>query len=338
MCTIMLSLALTALPAQDLKYRGTERKPSQIAPSLPLLTEKEYAEIDEIIDRFIQYDIGKLKGAAGRKALDDFKALGREAIPPLIEGLNRAAALEHSCPAVLIGEKLSRLLRSSRDPELLEFARENIGAGVKTVRHRATIGKLRLECMLRKTAVLQAGKIAGGTGPAGTRPASAGPASTPPARLFASMPLKDLAAAAEKEKGPRLRLALTEVEKRQGPQVLDILARESTNADKEIQDLAGSLLKKHLIRQTPANLKKLLLDERAEVRAAAAGIVGDKKLPYAGQLIDLVADADSRVAQAARQALVRITGQDFGPDDTADAAARSAAAQRWRVWWGQRQR
>lgn len=327
MCTIMLSLALTALPAQDLKYRGTERKPSQIAPSLPLLTEKEYAEIDEIIDRFIQYDIGKLKGAAGRKALDDFKALGPEAIPPLIEGLNRAAALEHSCPAVLIGEKLSRLLRSSRDPELLEFARENIGAGVKTVRHRATIGKLRLECMLRKTAVLQAGKASGNL-----------PVSTTLARPFASMPLKDLAAAAEKEKGPRLRLALTEVEKRQGPQVLDILARESTNADKEIQDLAGSLLKKHLIRQTPANLKKLLLDERAEVRAAAAGIVGDKKLPYAGQLIDLVADADSRVAQAARQALVRITGQDFGPDDTADAAARSAAAQRWRVWWGQRQR
>jgi hypothetical protein len=322
MSTIILAAALTALPAQGLKYRGTERKPSQLAPSLPLLTAKEYAEIDEIIDRFIQYDIGKLKGAAGKKALDDFKALGPEAIPPLIEGLNRAAALEHSCPAVLIGEKLSRLLRSSRDAELLEYARENIGAGVKTVRHRATIGKLRLECMLRKTAVLQAG----GNPPAGTAPV----------RAFAAMPFKDLAAAVVKEKGPRLKLALTEVEKRQAPQVLDILVRESASSDKDIQDLASALLKKHVARQTPVNLRKFLLDERAEVRAAAAGVVGDKKLPYGSQLADLVADADSRVSQAARHALVRLTGQDFGPDDAADLAARSQAASRWREWWSKK--
>jgi len=320
MSAMFLAAALTALPAQGaqgLKYRGTERKPSQLAPSLPQLTDKEYAEIDEIIERFIQYDIGKLKGVAGRKALDDFKALGPEAIPPLIEGLNRAATLEHSCPAVLIGEKLSRLLRVSRDPELLEFARENIGAGVKTVRHRATIGKLRLECMLRRTAVLKAG---------------GSPAGTSPARSFAAMPLKDLVAAAEKEKGPRLKAALTEVEKRQGLQVLDILARESTNADKEIQDLAEMLLKKHVSRQSPANLKKLLQDERAEVRAVAAGSVGDKKLPYGSQLANLVADTDSRVSQAARQALVRLTGQDFGPDETAGSAARSDAARHWREW------
>lgn len=327
MSTAMLAFFLTLAPAQDLKYRGTVRQPSPLAPSLPQLTEKEYAEIDEIVERFIQYDIGKLKGAAGRRALEDFKALGPEAIFPLIEGLNRAAAMEHSCPAVIIGEKLSRLLRSSRDPELLEFARENIGAGVKAVRHRATIQKLRLECMLRKTHVLRSGPR--GTPVGGTLTTQ---------RPFASMALKDLANATEKEQGPRLKLALTEVEKRQGPQVLDILARESTNSNKEIQDLAGSLLRKHLARQTPANLKARLQDERAEVRAAAAAIAGEKKLPFGPQLIDLVADADSRVSQSARQALVRITGQDFGPDDAAGASARSDAARRWREWWNQKRR
>lgn len=330
MSAIVVSLVFLAMPAQaaqGLKYRGTERKPNPLAPSLPLLTEKEYEEIDEIIDRFIQYDIGKLRGAPGRKALEEFKFLGPEAIPPLIEGLNRAARLEHSCPAVIIGEKLSRLLRRSRDPELLEFARENIGAGVKTVRHRATISKLRLECMLRKTAVLQAARAAGNA-----------PATTPAARPFASLPLKELAAAADKQKGPRLKLALTEVEKRQGPLVLDILARQSISADKAIQDHAAALLKKHLARQPAAKLKNLLRDERAEVRAAAAGIAGDKKLRYIPQLIELLADADSRVAQAARQALVRLTDQDFGPADTADAAARAAAASRWRAWWQQNPR
>ncbi len=318
MATIILSLAVTLLPAQDLTYDGKKRSPNPLAPSLPLLTEVEYAKIEGIIDRFIEYDIGKVKGGDGKKALAAFNALGPEAIPSLIDGLNKAAKLEHSCPAVIIGEKLSRLLRSSRDLELLEYARETIGAGVKATRHRGTIQKLRLECMLRKTAVQR--QLAGSSGRS----------------PFASMPIKELAAAADREQGPRLKLVLQEVEKRQGPQVLDILCRESNNADKEIGDLAGNLLQRHLSRKTAAALKSLLSDERAEVRAAAARIVGAKKLAYAPQLIDLIADSDTRVSQAARQALVRITGQDLGPEDSADSSQRSEAASRWREWWSRK--
>src|SRR5260370_42166624 len=96
--TFFISLAMTLVPAQDAK---TPRPPHPLAPSLPLLTDKEYADIDAIIERFIQYDIGKLKGAEGRKALADFLALGPEAVFSLIDGFNRAANLEHSCPAVL---------------------------------------------------------------------------------------------------------------------------------------------------------------------------------------------------------------------------------------------
>ena len=57
-----------------------------LAPSLPRLTKDEYAKIDTTIDRFIQYDIGKLKGAEGKKALDDFNRLGSESIFNLIDG------------------------------------------------------------------------------------------------------------------------------------------------------------------------------------------------------------------------------------------------------------
>src|SRR4051794_2035338 len=89
-------LLLVQPPAGDLKQR--ERHP--LAPSLPLLTDKEYAAIDRVIDRLIAADTGRLKGAEAARALKDFDALGPESIPSLIEGLNRAANLQDSCPAV----------------------------------------------------------------------------------------------------------------------------------------------------------------------------------------------------------------------------------------------
>src|SRR5207245_5092882 len=95
------------------------------------------------IKRFIQVDIGRLKGAEAQKALADFKRLGPEASFALIRGLNRAALIEGSCPALVIGRKLETILRSTNDVELLEFARENMGAGVTKSRH---LGYLRGLC------------------------------------------------------------------------------------------------------------------------------------------------------------------------------------------------
>src|SRR5262245_40158469 len=73
--------------AQD-KSTGQDKKawqPHPLAPSIPLLSEEEYTKIEEVIDRFIDYDSGKLPGGDGKKILADFNALGPEAIPPLIE-------------------------------------------------------------------------------------------------------------------------------------------------------------------------------------------------------------------------------------------------------------
>jgi len=132
---------------------GKPREVNPLAPSLPLLSDKEEEKIDNTIDRFIQYDMGQLRGEEGKKALQEFRRLGPETIPGMIRGLNRAAKIESSCPAVTIAKKLAVMLRASNDPELLDFARENIGAGITQSRHMAVIKDLRLLCILRKRAV-----------------------------------------------------------------------------------------------------------------------------------------------------------------------------------------
>ena len=117
---LVLGLALVAGDGQS-----KPRKPSAIAPSLPALTKEEEAKLDEIIDRLIQADTGRLRGAAGRKAVEEFEALKSEAIPALIRGLNKAARSNYTCPVLMIRKKLTKLLMASTDQVLLEFARSH---------------------------------------------------------------------------------------------------------------------------------------------------------------------------------------------------------------------
>src|SRR5205823_3283281 len=107
-------------------------------------------KLDKIIDRFIDYDSGRAVVPDPKRVKSDFDKLGREAIPALIRGINRAAAIDDSCPAVVIAKKLAGMLASSADPELLDFARENIGAGVTRSRHMSVLKDLRVMCILRK--------------------------------------------------------------------------------------------------------------------------------------------------------------------------------------------
>src|SRR6516162_8213973 len=103
----LLTLSLVVLlPAPLPADSKDKRKPNPFAPSLPQLIDEEEEEIDNIIDRFIRADIGRLPNPGMKKALADLQKLGPEAIPGLIRGLNRAAKLEASCPALTIGKKL----------------------------------------------------------------------------------------------------------------------------------------------------------------------------------------------------------------------------------------
>ena len=105
----LLPLTLALLTAQEPAARkDVPREGTPLAPSLILLSEKEEAAIERVIERFIQYETGKLKGKEAAKALADFKELGHEAVPQLIEGLNKSAEIGASCAAVMIASSFRR--------------------------------------------------------------------------------------------------------------------------------------------------------------------------------------------------------------------------------------
>ena len=306
MQTLIFTALLIAQPAPDLRER--ERHP--LAPTLPRLTADEEKKIDAVIDRLIQADTGKIRGDDAKKATDDFNRLGSEAIFNLIDGLNRTANLESSCPAVIIAKKIARVVAGTNDLELLQFAKENIGTGVTAKRHLNVISDLQQRILLRKAAVTAA------KGPIG------------------SMSIASLERSAARETGVKLKSVLFEAEKRPGPKAVDILIGGVKNSDAEIAALSQGLLAKNLQRQSGADLKTLLKHDRKEVRIGAAQAIGTKKLRYGPELIALLQDADDDVRQASRDALKRISGVDHGPERDASFTAREAAIERWREWWG----
>ena len=294
-------------------YRDRDRHP--LAPSLPRLTKDEYAKIDDTIERFIQYDIGKLKGAAGKKALDDFNRLGPEAVFNLIDGFNRAANMESSCPAVIIGRKIAGVVKSTEDVPLLTFAKENIGAGVTAKRHINVIRDLHFNILLRKSALQRHGVTAG-------------------AKVGAARSDADLEKAIANANGPQLKSLLTQAEKRNGAKAVDLLLTGLASAEPDIAKLSKGLLAKNLQHQPTDVLKAILKHNSGEVRAAAATAIGAKKLRYGQELIGLLQDNEDDVRQAARRALVQISGGvDHGPSPDASSDERASAAARWREWW-----
>jgi hypothetical protein len=314
MHTTLLGLALCILlPGEPPARAETPRKPNPFAPSLPQLTDAEEDRLDNVIDRFIDFDTGKLTGEDGKKAFKEFKELGPEATFALIRGLNKAAHIEGSCPAVTIARKLAMLLRSTSDRELLTFARENIGLGVTHSRHMGVLKDLRTICLLRQRSL------------------------PPPTILTVARPYRnkstgELIDAINSERGPRVKDLLNELEKRRGEDVLRTLSSVAAgSSDREIVRLARNGLTSNLSREAPAFIRDRLRDDRAEVRAAAARAAAAKGLRYGDELIDLLNDRDPDVRQAAHDALVRLSvGQDFGPSKDAE---REAAVRLWRAWW-----
>jgi hypothetical protein len=316
MTTTLLTLtALALMPGEP-----TPRPPSPLAPSLPQLTDEEEDKIDDIIDRFIQADIGKLKGEAAKQAKAEFDQLGPEAIFALIRGMNRAAKIESSCPAVIIAKKVSRILNATTDAALLDFARENIGIGVERSRHMGVLQDLRVVCILRKRALGTQATVSTGS-----------PGSSP----YRSMKTSQLAEAAGNEHGPRQKQIVLELGLRRGDEALVALASvAATTSDKGLKQLARDQLDESLSGMTAGVIKEKLKDDRAEIRAAAARVAGSKGYRLGDELIDLLGDAEPDVRQAARRALVRLSrGADFGPERDADEAGQARAARQWRAWW-----
>ncbi len=306
MHTLICVSAIFVVAQVPVDLRDRERHP--LAPTLPRLTDEESKKIDAVIERLIQADIGKIRGDDAKKANEDFNRLGPEAIFNLIDGLNRAANMESSCPAVIIAKKVARVLTTTDDMELLVFAKENIGAGVTAKRHLNVLKDLQSMILLRQGALRN----------------------TPRGMSF-----PELGKAIAKERGPRLKAYLIEAEKRQGSKAVDLLLMGIANPDAETAKLSQGLLTKNLQHQSGEALKALLKHDRKEVRIGAAQAIGAKKLRYGAELIALLQDADDEVRQAGRGALKQIAGVDHGPERDASSEARLTAIERWREWWSQ---
>jgi hypothetical protein len=320
MTTTFLALTLAAMVSGD---PDTPRKPNPLAPSLPQLTDEEEDKLDVLIDNFIKADTGEMRGEEYKKALQEFDKIGPEGIPALIRGLNRAAAIEGSCPAVVIAKKLAKMLNASEDRELLQFARENIGAGVGKSRHSAVLAELRVACAVRNSALAREAK---------NKPTT--PATSPGDKTLRSMSVGDLAKSAGSERGPRLKEVLRELETRKGEESITALGAAAGSYDKDVADLARDLLDRNLVRQGLRVIKERTKDDRAEVRAATARVIGDKNLKLGDELIDLLGDDNVAVREAAHAALVKLSkGADYGPAKDATTAERDEAVKKWRAWW-----
>jgi hypothetical protein len=328
---LTLLFVLLSLPGQAADPPA--RKPNPLVPSLPLLTREEEDRIDDIINRFILFDIGQLPGAEGQKAKEEFDKLGPEALFGLVRGFNKALEIEGSCPAVVIARKLMTIMRNANDPLLLAFARENLGVGVKRTVHGGVLKDLKMVALLRLRCVGD-GKNAKPAGDPNEGKIVIKPRT--PGEGVGGKSTLELAQLAKSAKGDKLKELLGELEKRTGETPINILVGfTSPDTESEIRYLALELLVKNLARQPVSTIKDKLADKRPEVRSAAAWVVADRRLPYGDELIEMLSDKDMDVAQAARQALNRLAGgdTDYGPNRGATDAERAEAIKQWREWW-----
>jgi hypothetical protein len=189
--------------------------------------------------------------------------------------------------------------------------------------------------MLRKNELARLGKTVVRTPAADTTPARAGSGE----KGLRSMSLDDLAKAAGSERGARLKDVLQELETRRGDAAIAALGTAAASYETEVRDLARGLLEKNLVRQGVTVIKDKTKDDRSEVRAAAARVIGTKGLKLGGELIDLLDDDNAGVRESARAALVQLAkGADYGPARDATREERAEAVKKWRAWWEKQDR
>lgn len=329
--TSALLLALTLTPAQKDPY--ADRPRSIYAPSLPQLTRDEEKSLDELLDRFMLADIGKLTGDAAVKATREFQALGVEAVPALLRGLNRAVQYEHSCPAVQLTTKLRTLLNRSSDAQLLDFARDNLGAGVPdNNRYLPLLRQMRVTLALRMNELARANPTTGKVPP--TKPV---PTPMPPSlggRDPKTLTARDLAGLARTDEGEPLKAILRELDTRRGPEVFAGLGAAAARPSSDARLLARDLLTRQMSKLDLKGLGALLEHAEVEVRRLAVEVVLEKHPAALDRLLDRVADRDDGIRQVARAALARKASPlDFGPEPGASEADAKKARDRWRTWW-----
>jgi hypothetical protein len=326
---IPTALALTAFlfatdPTPD---TSPMRKPHPLAPSLNQLSDEEEAKTDEIINRFIKADTGQLKGEEAKQAQRDFEALGPDAIPALIRGLNRASHLDHSCPTLMIAKKLARMLQGSDDQKLLDFARDEIGTPRN--KHAGIMAELRTMCQQRKNALARANPPT----PSITTGANTNGPKTP-----RTMTNAELMAAASKEGGTQLKTLLAEMEQRKAPEVLAGFSSVIKNNDIDTQQYVRDLMDRNMARQTVTVLREKLKDTDVEIRRSALRVASNRP-SFLANLIEALGDDQAEVREDAHKGLLKWNKrEDYGPTGDADKKQIEEAQAKWRDWLMKRER
>ncbi|HJT30956.1 MAG TPA: hypothetical protein VJ783_02735 [Pirellulales bacterium] len=138
------SAALNAPPGQDTsgadssaapvasqrKDTGVQDEVAAASVNTSRLAAKEQQPYVEVVDLFIEADLGRLRRADADRAKHDFDRLAPAAIPSLVYGLNKSAKIHASCPVVVLTFKLDMALRKNSDPELLQYALDHLGDDV----------------------------------------------------------------------------------------------------------------------------------------------------------------------------------------------------------------
>src|SRR5262249_49578397 len=192
-----------------------------------------------------------------------------------IRGLNKAAKINHSCPTLMISKKLNGLLMKSTDEKLLEYARDEIGAGVGQTRHKTTLQDLRFRVLMRKNALARLKPVAPKV------PAKAGTG--------------ELVKSASTVRGAALKGVVAELAKRDGKDVVEALATVAGSYDKDAAKWGREALDSQLGRQSVSHVKEQFRHSAAEVRKAAVRVAAAKHVELTLPVIDAVADKDKGV-------------------------------------------
>jgi hypothetical protein len=128
--------------------KPSDEKPGKELPKPPRrvgrpgdLSIEEEEKLDKMLNDFILHDIGEVPNYRTVVAL---RNMGPEAIPALIRALNRSAMMRDSCPVSMFHTKLTYLLSTSNDEEVLRLARASIGVGVRGSRYERLLANLRV--------------------------------------------------------------------------------------------------------------------------------------------------------------------------------------------------
>ena len=314
------ALSVIALLAPRADYTVGGEAPSDALP------EDQY---DKIVDDFIQYDIGRLRGKPGQIANQRFQALkSPRAIPALCRGAIKASRIPASCPIIVISSKLGSLLRSTNDQEMLQHALDHLDPPGPRAAYGTYLNNL------RQIANEQLERLGGKPGGQSSSLRGGGTASQlRRSRLeLDDWSHDDLAEAVVQEQGTRLLQVLEELRDRKGSVYTEALAHAITVVDDDVKPIARGLLASRLIRMTDRTLKAKIKDSNPDVRAAAALAIGYKGSPLYEDLVAALRDKSALVAKNAHDVLVKMSGEDYGPAEGASGMQWFHASKRWEAW------